>query len=50
MSASRFVLALLFSLYIAVGIYYEERDLVRSFGDTYRKYKQQIAAFIPGIL
>ena len=49
MSASRFVLALLFSLYIAVGIYYEERDLLRSFGDTYRKYKQQIAAFIPGI-
>lgn len=50
MSASRFVLALLFTIYIAVGIYYEERDLLQNFGDTYRKYKQQIAAFLPGIL
>ena len=49
MSASRFILAMLFTMYIAVGIYFEERDLVRSFGDTYRKYKQQIAAFLPGI-
>jgi methanethiol S-methyltransferase len=49
MSASRFVLALLFSIYIAVGMYYEERDLLQNFGDTYRRYKQQIATFIPGL-
>ena len=49
MSVTHLVLAVLFTLYIAVGIYFEERDLIRDFGETYRKYKKDIATFIPGM-
>ena len=37
MSASHFTLSALFTLYIGVGVYFEERDLLKNFGDTYRK-------------
>ena len=47
MSVTHFCMATLFSLYIAVGIFFEERDLIKNFGDTYRRYKQDIATFIP---
>ncbi len=49
MSVTRLVLAALFTLYIAIGLYLEERDLVKQFGETYRHYKQKIATFLPGI-
>lgn len=49
MSVSHLVMATLFTVYIAIGIFLEERDLIRSFGDTYRRYKKEIATFIPGI-
>lgn len=47
MSVSHFVLAGLFTVYMAVGMFFEERDLIKQFGDTYRKYKKEIATFIP---
>jgi len=47
MSVSHFVMAFLFTLYIIVGVYLEEQDLVARFGDTYRKYKKEIATLIP---
>ncbi|TKB47155.1 NnrU family protein [Thalassotalea mangrovi] len=49
MSATRLVMSVLFTLYIAVGIYFEERDLNKNFGETYAEYKRRIAAFIPGV-
>lgn len=49
MSATHFVLSVLFTIYMAVGVYLEERDLVKNFGETYRKYKKDIATFIPGM-
>lgn len=36
------------SLYILVGIAYEERDLVAAFGDRYRDYRARVPALIPG--
>lgn len=45
MSATRFVLAALLTLYIFVGIRFEERSLVQQFGDTYRRYQQEIGLF-----
>ncbi|RDV29121.1 hypothetical protein DXV75_01270 [Alteromonas aestuariivivens] len=49
MTTTRLVLALLFTLYMFVGIYFEERDLVKNFGETYIQYKKKIAAFIPKV-
>ncbi|MDH5379013.1 MAG: NnrU family protein [Gammaproteobacteria bacterium] len=49
MSVTHAVLATLFTSYLAIGIFLEERDLVRNFGETYRKYKKSIAMFIPKV-
>ena len=42
---------LLFSLgatgYILLGIWFEERDLVQQFGDTYRRYRDQVGMLVP---
>lgn len=42
---------LLFSLattgYILIGIQLEERDLIRQFGDQYRRYREQVAMLVP---
>jgi len=49
MSVTHFLMAVLFTGYIGVGMFFEERDLLRKFGDTYRKYKNEIATFVPGL-
>lgn len=49
MSVSHFIMATLLSLYIVVGVFFEERDLMKNFGDTYRNYKKEIATFIPRV-
>jgi protein-S-isoprenylcysteine O-methyltransferase Ste14 len=33
--------------YILVGIWFEERDLVHQFGDTYRRYREQVGMLLP---
>jgi len=33
--------------YILIGIWLEERDLVATFGDTYRQYRQRVSMLIP---
>jgi protein-S-isoprenylcysteine O-methyltransferase Ste14 len=45
MSATRFVLAALLTIYIFVGIRFEERSLIKEFGDTYRNYQKTIGMF-----
>jgi protein-S-isoprenylcysteine O-methyltransferase Ste14 len=34
-------------IYLPVGIYYEERKLIREFGEDYLKYKKEVPAVIP---
>lgn len=33
--------------YILIGIHLEERDLITSFGDQYRRYRQQVSMIVP---
>jgi methanethiol S-methyltransferase len=35
--------------YIFIGAYFEERKLLREFGDTYAKYRERTPMLIPGI-
>jgi methanethiol S-methyltransferase len=34
-------------LYLPFGIYFEERKLLALYGETYKKYKDQVPAFFP---
>jgi methanethiol S-methyltransferase len=47
MTAGRLLFALGFSVYILIGIAFEERDLVRQFGERYRTYREQVGMLIP---
>jgi protein-S-isoprenylcysteine O-methyltransferase Ste14 len=47
MSAGHFLLASLLTVYILVGVRYEERDLVRIFGDEYRSYQAAVPMLVP---
>ncbi len=47
MTVGRAVLALGMLVYIGVGLYFEEKDLLEYFGDTYRQYKQRVPALFP---
>jgi protein-S-isoprenylcysteine O-methyltransferase Ste14 len=39
--------AVITTAYILVAIQFEERDLLRSYGDTYREYRQRVSMLIP---
>ena len=47
MTAGRLLFALGFSVYILIGIVFEERDLIRQFGERYRAYREQVGMLIP---
>lgn len=49
MTVTHFAMSLLFTVYIGIGVALEERDLLKRFGDTYRRYKKDIATFVPGM-
>ena len=47
MSIGHLVFAGLMSVYIRIGIYFEEKDLVDKFGDAYIRYQEQVPMLIP---
>jgi protein-S-isoprenylcysteine O-methyltransferase Ste14 len=47
MSVGHLVFALLMTAYVFVGLYFEERALLRRFGDTYRQYRREVAMLVP---
>jgi protein-S-isoprenylcysteine O-methyltransferase Ste14 len=39
----------MYCIYMLIGAYYEERRLLRIFGDQYRDYRRQVGAFYPNL-
>jgi methanethiol S-methyltransferase len=49
MSASHLLFAVASTGYVAVGVWFEERDLRRTFGTTYDDYAARVPALVPGL-
>ncbi len=47
MSYSHLLFSVGMGLYILIGLYFEEKSLVREFGDRYREYKRKVPMLFP---
>jgi protein-S-isoprenylcysteine O-methyltransferase Ste14 len=47
LTAGRLLFNLLFTAYALAGTFFEERDLVRNFGERYRLYRTKVPGFLP---
>lgn len=47
MTVSHLILAILMTGYILIGVIYEERDLIRAFGNSYGDYRARVPAYFP---
>jgi protein-S-isoprenylcysteine O-methyltransferase Ste14 len=43
------VYSLFLIIYIYIGVYFEERRLIKVFGDDYRQYIKDVSAFVPNL-
>ena len=47
MSVGRAVFATGMTLYILIGVYYEERDMIKHAGDAYKEYREKVPMLFP---
>jgi len=47
MTFGHVLFALMTTVYIVIGVHFEERDLVQAFGETYTTYQRQVFLFLP---
>jgi protein-S-isoprenylcysteine O-methyltransferase Ste14 len=48
-SMTHFTLATGFTIYVFVGLYFEEKDLIREFGQKYLDYKERVGGLLPKV-
>jgi protein-S-isoprenylcysteine O-methyltransferase Ste14 len=48
MSLNSFIVYAALTIYVLVGIYFEERKLLREFGDAYAQYRSMTPMLLPG--
>jgi methanethiol S-methyltransferase len=46
-SLNNIVYTLMYALYMVIGGHYEERRLIRIFGDDYRRYRERVGGYFP---
>lgn len=49
MTVGQLLFALVMSIYVYVGVVFEERELIRRFGERYRQYQRRTPMLIPGL-
>jgi protein-S-isoprenylcysteine O-methyltransferase Ste14 len=49
MTVTHLVFAVMTAGYILTAIQLEERDLIDAYGDTYRRYREEVPMLIPGL-
>jgi protein-S-isoprenylcysteine O-methyltransferase Ste14 len=49
MTVGHLLFAIGMSAYILIGVYHEEKDLIRAFGERYLQYMKTTARFVPGL-
>ncbi|MFN2101206.1 methanethiol S-methyltransferase [Altererythrobacter sp. MF3-039] len=49
MTYSHLLFSIGYTAYIFIGLHYEEKDLVREFGDDYVEYRRNVGSILPGI-
>jgi len=47
MNYGHFILSSLFTIYIFIGLYFEEKDLIKELGDVYINYKSRVGLILP---
>lgn len=47
MTVTQLILSIGFTVYIFIGLWFEERDLLAEHGDTYLQYKQETGKLLP---
>jgi protein-S-isoprenylcysteine O-methyltransferase Ste14 len=50
MTVGHLVFATSMTIYVLIGLYFEERALLRQFGDQYARYQEQVPMLIPRLL
>jgi protein-S-isoprenylcysteine O-methyltransferase Ste14 len=47
MTATHLILSIGFTVYIFIGLWFEEKDLIEEIGQPYQRYRREAGMFLP---